>query len=666
MENPFPAYKGDEPYIFVCYAHKDRDVVYPEMAWLRDQGLNVWYDEGISPGEEWSEELGQAIQDAQHLLMFVTPNSVASRHCRNELHFAQNHDTAILAVHLTETELPAGLELAMGSSQAIIAHDQDQATSHLKMIQALGTIGDPEEPRSVEGIQPMTDSTVPASRTVAPWVLKGSVALGMVLVAVAIAFFSWERTRVAPQFGFEGPASIAVLPFANRSVAAENAEFLAEGIHDELVTRLGAVKDLKVISRTSMLAYRDTIKDMRTIAQELGVASVLEGSVQRAGNSVRINAKLIEADTETQLWADTFDRSLTTANLFAIQGEISMAIAVALKASLSPSTEARLTNVPTDDLLALEAYFKGKQLLEIRTSDSLVGARTQFQQAIERDPSFAHAFAGLAEAWLEIPNYTAGVDPSVVRQGARYNAERAIALNPELPEALAVLGWERLLHRFDWRGAEDALSKALEIQPGNVNALHWMSHVHSWQGDHDQAIDLADRVAEIDPLSTLIGRNLAYIHMDAGHFDLAVSQFKALLKLDPYSSSLENLWTAQLRAGRFTDAGNTLDIWAATRGRDTTQVGRLKNALEEREMTKQPVLLETLALRSLALTPSDLAQILASLQDSSGTLAALSESYYAGTHSRSLLSMRINPSFNFLRDDERFNSLLEKIGLNEK
>ena len=218
--------------------------------------------------------------------------------------------------------------------------------------------------------------------------------------------------------------------------------------------------------------------------------------------------------------------------------------------------------------------------------------------------------------------------------------------------------------RFE-RGAEEALSKALEIQPGNVNALHWMSHVRSWQGDHDQAIDLADRVAEIDPLSTLIGRNLAYIHMDAGHFDLAISQFEALLKLDPYSSSLENLWTAQLRAGRFTDAGNTLDNWAVTRGRDAKQVGRLKKALEEREITKQPVLLEPLVFRSLALTPSDLAEILGSLQDSSGTLAALTESYDAGTHSRSLLSMRINPSFDFLRGDDRFRILLEKIGLNE-
>ena len=241
----------------------------------------------------------------------------------------------------------------------------------------------------------------------------------------------------------------------------------------------------------------------------------------------------------------------------------------------------------------------------------------------------------------------------------------AIALNPELPEALAVLGWERLVHRFDWQGAEQALDKALEIQPGNVNALHWLSHVRSWQGDHSQALALAERVALLDPLSTLIARNLAYINMDAGNFDLAIRQFKELLEIDPYSSSLENLWTAQLRAGRFNDAADTFDVWAATRGRDQTQVDQLKSALFDRGESGKPVILDPIVLSSLALTPSDSAQIRGALQDSSGALASLEECYQAATHSRSLLSMGINPSFDFLRTDERFLELLEKIGLSK-
>ncbi len=652
MKKPFAAYAGDDPYIFVCYAHDDEGLVYPEIQWLAEQGLNIWYDEGISPGSEWSEELGQAIENAANFLIFVTPNSVASRHCRNEVHFAQNRDAQVLAVHLAETELPAGLELALGASQGILAHQVSQTEYRGKMLRALDA-------------QPIADErpSDPPAKTSG---LKRKTFISLLLGVVTIfaLWFGLDSDDENPEAiaGSTVP-SIAVLPFANRSLSQENAEFLAEGIHDELLTQLGAIEALKVISRTSMLAYRGTNKKLSTIGDELGVTSILEGSVQRVGDTVRISARLINAYDENQLWADTYDRTLTPANLFAIQHEISMAIASALQTNLSPTIQQRLAIAPTQDLAALEAYFKGKQLLEIRTSESLLNAKEKFQEAIDRDPSFAHAYAGLAEAWLEIPNYTADVDPQAARQGASQSAQKATSLNGELPDALAVLGWLRLINEYDWQGAESALRKALAIAPGNVNALHWLSHVLSWQGKHAQAIELAERAAEIDPLSTLIGRNHAYINMDAGNYEFAVKKLKGVLARDPYSSGLENLWTTQLRAGYFKDAVGSFEVWAAARGRNLLVLKELTNLLLERERTGNAIDVPDALLEKLAFSYSDRAQIYAALGDREGTLSALERAYEIGTHSRSLLSLGINHTYDFLRADERFKSLLLKIGL---
>jgi TolB-like protein len=458
-------------------------------------------------------------------------------------------------------------------------------------------------------------------------------------------------------------SSIAVLPFANHSLAEENAEFLSDGIHDELITQLGRLDALKVISKTSMLAYRDTDKSLQDIAGELGVVSILEGSVQRAGDTVRIQTKLIDAHSERQIWADSYHYTLTPANLFAVQHEISTAIATALATRVAPKQNSEIARVPTESLAALEAYFKGKQLLEIRTSESLVMARSYFQEAIEHDPSFAHAYAGMAEAWLELPNYSADIEPQTVRHEVQSSVQHAMRLNGELPDVLAVLGWQKLLHEYDWQGAEAVLRKALVIQPNNVHALHWLSHVLSWQGNHEEAIRLAKRGVELDPLSLLIRRNLAYIQMDAAKFNIAIPQFQLIIEQDPYSAGLESLLDAQMRAGDLENAIKTVALWGETRGRDPDSIAQLVQALRTHLKTGEPVIVAPEVMADLAISQSDLAQVYASLGDADGTLTALEQAFDAGVHSRTLLSMRINPSFNFIRETQRFRELLEKIGL---
>ena len=224
------------------------------------------------------------------------------------------------------------------------------------------------------------------------------------------------REEVMPDPDVAYRQTVAVVPFQNRSAAEENAEFLADGIHDELLTRLAQISELRVISRTSVMEYRDTTKNLVQIGEELGAGSILEGGVQRAGNDIRVNVQLIDARTDDHIWADSFDRELNAENVFAIQSEIAAAIADALEANLSDFEQERLEVVPTLSLDALERYFAGRRLLGERTADSLRQAIVELEAAVARDPEFASAWAGIAEAWLELPNFAADVDMHEVRR----------------------------------------------------------------------------------------------------------------------------------------------------------------------------------------------------------------------------------------------------------
>ena len=252
-----------------------------------------------------------------------------------------------------------------------------------------------------------------------------------------------EKTTPAPvEAGQIEPAiskqSIAVLPFDNRSPDANDAYF-TEGIHDDLLTNLARIGSLKVISRTSVSKYADTEKTIPEIAAELKVATIMEGAVQRAGNMVRINVQLIDAQTDEHLWAEIFDRELTTDNLFAIQTEISEAIAKALHTTLSPQEQQRISDRPTENLAAYSAYLRGRQLMTLRASASLDQAAEEFQRAVELDPEFALAWVSIAETAFLRVQYSA-LPPEEAQQQQQAAVEKALALNDQLGEAYLIPG----------------------------------------------------------------------------------------------------------------------------------------------------------------------------------------------------------------------------------
>jgi len=482
-------------------------------------------------------------------------------------------------------------------------------------------------------------------------------ALALALVFVVIEYVLPPTADVS-----ENLRSIAVLPFDNRSAEEENAAFFADGVHDELLTRLSRIGDLRVISRTSVMEYRDTTKNMQQIGAELGVGSILEGGVQRAGDTVRINVQLIDAQADKHLWADIYNRELTATNLFEIQAEISTEIANALRAVLSPDEQQRIADIPTENLDALQAFFAGNQMVDRRDPQSLRSAIEYFQRATELDPEFAAAYAGLAEAWLSLPYSSSTAELGLVREEAAAAAQKAIDLKPDSPDVLAVLGWHYLLQEFDWGGAERSFRRALQVEPTNTNALHWYSHLLSWQGNHDRAIEMAQTALALDPLSILMQMDLVVAYGEARRWKEAFSLGEEVLRRDENQSLMSVMWALQLQAGRVDDAAAMLKVWAEATDRSAAAAKELGAAFIQFQQTGKPVEVSDELIEQFQLGRKS-PQVYASLGDKEKTIAALQYLLVERFGRIDFFRMKINPSYDFIRDDPRFKELLEQIGL---
>jgi TolB-like protein/Tfp pilus assembly protein PilF len=352
--------------------------------------------------------------------------------------------------------------------------------------------------------------------------------------------------------------SIAVLPFENRSSRPDDAYFV-DGIHDDILTQLSKLSGLKVISRTSVERFRDTKLPTSDIAAQLHVRNILEGGVQRAGDRVRINVQLIDAKSDAHLWADTYDRELTAANIFGIQSEVAGAIAGALKAALTPAERDRAKTVPTQNLEAWEAYQLGQQRLAKRNSAAFVEAEKYFRRAIALDPNFALAYSGLADTLaLRLSISDAPVAQSL--EQAQAAVDKALALDPGLSEAwssaaiVAVYGASA--YRDDLANVQAKLSRAIELDPNNAQALKNYG-LTMWELLRiDEAQRYLEQAAELDPLSAIVQVNLAEVFQARGDFDRANRCYRQALEIDP-TFSPAYLWlsvTSAYAQDRFADA----------------------------------------------------------------------------------------------------------------
>ncbi len=356
------------------------------------------------------------------------------------------------------------------------------------------------------------------------------------VMAVAIAYFLvdkfvWVGEEPASTVAVsEERPSIAVLPFANRS-ANEDDAFFVDGIHDDLLSHISKIGSIKTISRTSVLQFRDTTKTIPQIAKELGVTTVLEGGVQRAGEHVRINVQLIDAQTDEHLWSETYDRQLSAANIFAIQTEVATAIAGALQATLSPKEQDSLKAVPTENLAALEAYFLGKQRMAKRNSVALAESADYFQHAIELDPDFALAYVGLADSYL-LQHTLSGLPKDEMLAKVEPAIDKALELNDQLGEAYTSLGLLKSL-TLNLESAEEAFERAIDQTPNYATAHQWYAALLRDLGRNEEALAETRKAQELDPLALVLNNNLAYALGTVGRFNESLAQYRKGIEIDP-------------------------------------------------------------------------------------------------------------------------------------
>lgn len=313
----------------------------------------------------------------------------------------------------------------------------------------------------------------------------------------------------------------------------------ADGIHDERLTGLANIGSLEVISRTSVMEYRSSTKNLRQIGKELGVATVLEGAVQRAGNSVRINVQLIDAATDEHLWANSYDRRLSTDNLFAIQTEIATTIASKLKATLTSGEKERIAKVPTENLRAYNLYLAGRQNLYQRKLDNLERARELFEQAIALDPQFAKAYSGLSDTLnILFVNFDV-LEPDEVFPKSAELLDKALAIDTEDADIHASLGllknsrWNTTQQPADLEQSDEAFERALALNPNHAQAVAWYASSKLDNGDYARAIELFERSLVLDPLARVTQTNLAQSYAGIGENRKALDLLLESVRMNP-------------------------------------------------------------------------------------------------------------------------------------
>jgi serine/threonine protein kinase/Tfp pilus assembly protein PilF len=465
---------------------------------------------------------------------------------------------------------------------------------------------------------------------------------------------------------FHGPReeaidSIAVLPLENLSQNPEQ-EYFADGMTEALITELSKIRALKVTSRTSVMQYKNARKSVPLIGRELGVKAVIEGSVMRSGSRVRITAQLIRAASDEHLWAESFDRDLS--DVLTLSGNVARIIASKVRVALTPSEEARLSAHRPVIPEAYEAFLKGRYHWNKRTAEELKKAIEYFNQAIEKDPGYALAYAGLGQTYATLPEY-GGLPSKEYYPRAEAAARRALELDQNLADAQAVLGLVKMQYAWDWSGAEREFKKAIELNPNYPTAHHWYNLLLLDEGRLDEAMNEIKRAQELDPLSLVINVNIGNVLHFMRRYDEAIKQFKKTLELD------ENFALAHLALGdaycqkrMFAEAITEYQKVRLLVGSGPYGLGSLGYvyARSGRVSEARRVLDQLLAFSKQGYVVSyGIALVYNGMGERDAALQRLEKA--CEEYDRFVPSLKVEPRWDDLRSDVRFKALLQKTGL---
>ena len=373
-----------------------------------------------------------------------------------------------------------------------------------------------------------------------------------------------------------GQPSVAVIPFLNMNGDPQN-EYFADGVTEDVRAHLARIRSLRVISRTSVLPFKERGRSLREIGEALSATTVVDGSVRREGDRVRIVAELVDVETDRQLWAETYDRDLT--DIFAIQSDVALHIASALRAELSPEEQAWVEAEPTADMEAYQLHLKGRHHLISYTSEGIRRSIRYFRRAIQRDPSFASAHASLAMALMELDE-AGSVSSERGRQEAWKAAAEALRLDPDLPEGHCVVAHMKAIWEFDWEGAEEEFKRALELGPNHSDTYDLYGRMFAALGRFDEALALQRRAQTLDPLAHRL--DVATTLLRAGRYEEGENEARRAVEFDPdHDRSRATLGWALLRQGRVEEGLAELERAVELSPDNTMWMGQLGQALAE-------------------------------------------------------------------------------------
>lgn len=352
------------------------------------------------------------------------------------------------------------------------------------------------------------------------------------VIAVALWMAWYSRNRRPSRPAAAHIKSIAVLPLVNLSGKADQ-DYFADGLTDALIGDLARIGALQVISRTSAMQFKGTHKLLPEIARDLHVDGVVEGTVQRAGDHVRISAQLIDAAADRPLWTQRYERDVK--DILTLQNEIAATIAQQIRIKLTPQEQVQLSSSHATDPLAYEDYLRGRFFWNSRSADGLQKAIKYFRRALEKYPDYALAYAGLADCY-NMFSYYGVASPSEAFPQARKAALRALELDPGLAEAHAALAFGRLHFDWDWAAAESEFKQAIALNPGYANVYHWYSHYLLATGQIERSLSETRRALTLDPLNLSINTHMGHEYIYAGQFDRAVDQLLKTLEMNPTSA----------------------------------------------------------------------------------------------------------------------------------
>jgi TolB-like protein/Flp pilus assembly protein TadD len=454
---------------------------------------------------------------------------------------------------------------------------------------------------------------------------------------------------------------VAVLPVDNLSNDPDQ-EYFADGMTEALITQLAQIGALKVISRTSVMQYKDTAKPITEIARELNVGSIVEGSVLLVGDRVRITAQLIDTATDEHLWAASFDRDL--GDVLAIHSDVAMAVANEVRAELTSQEAIRLQRTQPVDPAAYESYLKGRYYWNRRTEADIQKSIEFFRQAIEIDPGYAEAYAGAEAAHLVLPTH-ASIAPREAFRQAREFAEKALELNPGLAEAHAVLGGVATEYDWDWDEADKRYRKAIALNPNDATAHQWYAEYLHNMGRLEEAMEEIKIARRLDPLSLIVRTVYAIITYHAVGFEEAKAELKRVVEQEPDFPFAWNMLSAACATkGQYDESVAALLKYLELFGErqdniDSLRVSYARGGFESLCRTHIDIL--RIKAKTTYVTPIWLATTYAFLNEPDSAFHHMEIAY----RDRTLFLIKVWPPFHRFKSDPRYADLLRRMNLPE-